>query len=115
MIKTKGKIKEGKRKNGGSPLIASDGRNVGRVKIRVNQEGAKVAQPADGHEVPERSIYSDLGRHSAPHQDREVEVDLDNLAIGLPHGWSLQFGLTRQRGEELINSDLVSYLATYER
>ena len=58
MIKTKDKIERGKRKNGGAWLIASDGRNVGRVKISVTEEDAKVAQlvGTNGHGVLERSI-----------------------------------------------------------
>jgi hypothetical protein len=117
MIKTRGKIKKGKRKNGGARLIAPDGRNVGHVKISFTEEDAEVAQlvGTDGHGVLERSIHSDLDRHDVPHEGREVEVDLDNIAIGLPYGWSLQSGLTRRRREELINNDRVSYLATYER
>jgi hypothetical protein len=113
MIKTKGKIRKGKRKNGGAWLIP-DGRNVGHVKISFTEGDAEVAQlvGTDGHGVPERSIYSDLDRHGVPREGREVEVDLDNIAIGLPYGWSVQSGLTRRRREELINNDRVSYLAT---
>jgi hypothetical protein len=90
MIKTKGKIKTGNRKNGGSWLIVPDGRHVGG------------------------SIHSDLDRHGVPREGREVEIDLDSIAIGLTHGWNLQSGLTRERREELINNDRVIYLATYE-
>jgi hypothetical protein len=116
MIKARGKIKKSKRKNGGAWLIAPDGCNVGHVKISFSEEEAEVAQlvGTDGHGVLERSIHSDLDRHGVPCEGREVEVDLDNIAIGLPYGWSLQSGLTRRR-EELINNDRVSYLATYER
>lgn len=116
MIKMKGKIKKGKRKNGGSWLIAPDGRNGGHVKISVTEEEVEVAQlvGANGHGVLERSIHRDLDRHGVTREGREVEVDLDNIAVGLPDGWSLQSGLTRRRREALINNDRVSYLATYE-
>jgi hypothetical protein len=116
MIKTKGKIKKSKRKNGGSWFIAPDGRNVGQVKISLTEEDADVAQlvGADGYGALERSIHSDLDRHGVPREGREVEVDLDSIAIGLTHGWNLQSGLTRERREELINNDRVIYLATYE-
>jgi hypothetical protein len=43
-----------------------------------------------------------------------VEVDLDNITIGLPDGWSLQSGLTRKEERKLINNDRASYLASYE-
>ena len=86
MIKTKGKIKKGKRKNGGAWLIAPDIRNVGHVKISVTEEDAEVAElvGTNGHGVLERSIDSDVDRHGVPREGLEVEVDLHNIAIGLP-------------------------------
>ena len=56
MIKAKGKIKKGKRKNGGAWLIAPDVRNVGHVKISVTEEDAEVAElvGTNGHGVLER-------------------------------------------------------------
>jgi hypothetical protein len=82
MIKTKGKIKKGKRKSGGAWLIAPDGRNVGHVKMSVTEEDAELAQlvGTDGHGALERSMHSDLDRHGVPREGREVEVDLDNIA-----------------------------------
>jgi hypothetical protein len=99
MIKTKGKIKRGKRKNGGAWLIATDGCNLGHVKITVTEEDTEVARlvGTNGHGVLERSIHSDLDRHSVPRDGRGVEVDLYNITIGLPYGGSLQSGLPRKK------------------
>ena len=98
MIEAKGKIKKGKRKNGGAWLIATDVRNVGHVKISVTEEDAEVAElvGTNGHGVLERSIDSDVDRHGVLREGREVEVDLDNIAAGLPYGWSQPSGLTRK-------------------
>ena len=99
MIKAKGKIKKGKRKNGSAWLIAPDVRNVGHVKISVTEEDAEVAElvGTNGHGVLERSIDSDVDRHGVPREGREVDVDLDDIAMGLPYGLSLQSWLTKTR------------------
>jgi hypothetical protein len=113
MIKTRGKIKKGKRKSGGAWLIATDGRNVDHVKISVAEEDTEVARLI-GTKL-ERSIQSDLDRHGVPREGREVELDPHNITIGLPYGGSLQIRAAQKRREALTNNDGVSYLATYER
>ena len=98
MIKANGKIKKVKRNNGSAWLIAPDVGNVGHVKISVTEEDAEVAElvGTNGHGVLERSIDSDVARHGVPREGREVEVDLDSIAMGLPYGLSLPSRLTRK-------------------
>ena len=99
MITAKGKIKKGKRKTGGSWLIASDGRNVGHIKTSATEQDAEVAQlvGANGHGVLEHSIHSGLDRQGVPCEDREVKVDLDNIAVELLYGWNLPSTFTREK------------------